>query len=94
MKVDQGIFDVSMNTTSETGIVSSRFRIKILKSFTKVESLKTGLHLKFSYRAKPLFLYSSTYANTPGSVTSIRSSWFRELLPQVAVVRNCWWPHG
>lgn len=39
MKVDQGLFDVSMNTTSETGIVSSRFRIKILKSFTKVESL-------------------------------------------------------
>lgn len=39
MKVDQGLFDVSMNTTSETGIVSSRFRIKILKSFAKVESL-------------------------------------------------------
>lgn len=39
MKVDQGLFDESMNTTSETGIVSSRFRIKILKSFTKVESL-------------------------------------------------------
>lgn len=39
MKVDQGLFDVSMNTTSETGIVSSTFRIKILKSFTKVESL-------------------------------------------------------
>lgn len=39
IKVDQGLFDVSMNTTSETGIVSCRFRIKILKSFTKVESL-------------------------------------------------------
>lgn len=38
MKEDKGVFDVSMNTTSETGIVSSRFRIKILKSFTKVES--------------------------------------------------------
>lgn len=39
MKVDQGFFDVSMNTTSETGIVSSRFRINILNSLTKVESL-------------------------------------------------------
>lgn len=48
MKVDKGVFDVSMNTTSETG-------------------MKTGLHLKFSYRAKPLFLYSRRYANTPGS---------------------------
>lgn len=38
MKVDQGLFDVSMNTTPETGIVSSRFRIKITKAL-KVESL-------------------------------------------------------
>lgn len=38
MKEDQVILAVSM-TTSETGIVSSRFRIKILKRFTQAEPL-------------------------------------------------------
>lgn len=56
LKVDQALFDVSMNTTSETGIVSSTFRIKILKNFTRVDSLILVYKSNEDHRVTPKVL--------------------------------------